>query len=165
MEIWDIYNENYLRTGETISRNQVASLKPGQYHACVNCLLIDEVGDFLVQQRSLSKETRPGVWDIFTGGSILAGETPLEGLEREIAEELGLEGLVFEDLGYEERPDIASIMHYFLAKIPNQLKETIQIQETELERISWWPLSDVKKLAATNSYDLKWLQRALEKLQ
>ncbi len=131
MEIWDIYDDQHQLTGEKIAREDVLLLKEGQYHVCVNAILRDIKGNFLVQQRSWKKETNPGVWVLFTGGSILTGETPEKGIAREVAEELGLNGLAFYHLGYEVRPDIKSIMHYFQATIPEETKATITIQETE----------------------------------
>ncbi|MGT2667504.1 NUDIX domain-containing protein [Streptococcus rifensis] len=139
MEIWDIYDDQHHLTGEKIAREDVLLLKEGQYHVCVNAFLRDIEGNFLVQQRSWKKETNPGVWVLFTGGSILTGETPEKGIAREVAEELGLKGLAFNHLGYEVRPDIKSIMHYYMAKIPQVSKEQIKLQQSEIHQIAWIP--------------------------
>ena len=50
-------------------------------------IMINKEGKFLLQHRSKHIERWPGYWGFF-GGGIEAGETPEEGLRREIQEEL-----------------------------------------------------------------------------
>lgn len=159
MEIWDIYDQQNRKTGQLIERSRVNALKLGQYHGCVNALLYDQTGQVLVQQRSFCKETNPGVWDIFTGGSMLAGETPEQAISREVAEELSLFRLDFTYLGYEARPDIKCIMHYYKALIPDMAKETISIQRSEVERIDWLSLDKACELLTDSPYDQKWVNK------
>ena len=47
-------------------------------------------GNYIVQQRSLKARFYPGKWD-FTGGGVLAGETPADAAVREVKEELHLD--------------------------------------------------------------------------
>lgn len=54
------------------------------YRVSVKALITDKKGRFLLQ-----KEER-GVWDL-PGGGLNFGENPVEGLKREIKEEMGLE--------------------------------------------------------------------------
>ncbi|MDQ0221783.1 NUDIX domain-containing protein [Streptococcus moroccensis] len=159
MEIWDIYDEQNQLTGETISRNAVHSLQKGQFHACVNALLIDEQGNILTQQRALTKEVNPGSWDLFTGGSLLTKETPEQGIAREVAEELGVTRLEFHYFGYEMRPDIKSIMHYFSAKIPQTSIKHLNLQESEVAQIAWVSFEEANALAKSNPFDWNWLQK------
>ncbi|MET3557841.1 isopentenyldiphosphate isomerase [Streptococcus rupicaprae] len=160
MEIWDIYDQRNQKTGQTIERSRVQELKVGQYHACVNGLLYDQEGQLLVQQRSFSKETSPGIWDIFTGGSLLAGESPEQAISREVAEELSLHDLDFSYLGYEVRPDIKCIMHYYKALIPEQAKKNLLIQTSEVERIAWIAIEEAERLVEERIFDRKWLKKS-----
>jgi len=50
--------------------------------------MVNKEGKFLLQHRSEHIERWPGYWGFF-GGGIEEGETPEEGLRREIQEELG----------------------------------------------------------------------------
>lgn len=161
-ELWDIYNGLNQKTGQTIKRCDVGLLKDGQYHACVNAFIRNQMGNFLVQQRSFSKKDRPGSWDLFTGGSLLSGETPEEGMVREIQEELSLTDLELGYLGFDVRPDIHCIMHYYDAELSDEQIRQIVIQTSELETIAWWPIEDVQDLADKNPYDAKWLRKLLK---
>ena len=65
-ELWDIYDKNKKKTGRTAERG-VDQLKEGEYHIVVT-----------------------GMWEC-NGGSILKGETSLEGILRELKEEIGIQ--------------------------------------------------------------------------
>lgn len=87
-ELWDIYDVNGNKTGNTIQRGQ--RLAPGNYHQIVNLVLFDSTQRVFVQQRSWQKKARPGEWEAATGGSVLAGEDIYRAIAREVQEELGL---------------------------------------------------------------------------
>ena len=55
----------------------------------VRALLRDRRGRFLILQRTANSGWAPGAWEI-PGGKLDAGETPDEGLRRELEEETGL---------------------------------------------------------------------------
>lgn len=87
-ELWDIYDINGNPTGRTITRGE--PLAVGDYHQIAEAIIFDANGLVLVQHRSFKKLRRPGEWTSETGGSVLAGETSLAAMHREIHEELGL---------------------------------------------------------------------------
>ncbi len=87
MERMDIYDSDGNRTGRTADRGTF--LRKGEYFLCAHVILENENGLFLIQQRSATKATRPGMWDI-TAGAVDAGETSLDGALREAKEEIGL---------------------------------------------------------------------------
>lgn len=86
-EFWDIYDTNRNKTGRTAERG-VYELKEGEYHVIVNAIIMNSKNEILISKRAAHKEF-PLMWEC-SGGSILAGETSLEGMLREIKEELGL---------------------------------------------------------------------------
>ena len=81
-EIWDVYDEEGKKTGKTMSRGVPTH---GEYMLCVHVYLHTPNGKFLVQKRSKSKESHPGVWDV-TGGAVLCGEESFDGAKRETLE-------------------------------------------------------------------------------
>ena len=87
MEIWDVYDRDRVKTGETAERGPPHG--QGQYHIVVSICIIGSDGKMLIQQRQPWKEGYPDLWDITVGGSALAGETSGKAAEREVLEEIG----------------------------------------------------------------------------
>lgn len=86
-ELWDIYDINRKKTGRTAERG-VYEFKPGEYHIVVTGIIINSKNEILISKRAEYKK-HGGMWEC-NGGSILAGETSLEGIIRELKEELGI---------------------------------------------------------------------------
>lgn len=87
-EVIDIYDENKNRTGRTLIRHK-EFLKPGEYLVAVQAIIINSKGEILISLRSPLKEKCPLKWEC-NGGALHAGEEPIEGIVREISEELGI---------------------------------------------------------------------------
>ena len=56
-------------------------------------LLFNSAGELCVHRRTLSKALYPGYWDVAAGGMVLEDETYAESAVRELAEELGIDGV------------------------------------------------------------------------
>lgn len=87
-EYWDVYDKNGKRKNKTIKRGQI--LGPGEYHIIVESWIRVAPDRYIIQKRAKNKKTFPNLWYCSAGGSVHAGETPLEGIVREIEEELSL---------------------------------------------------------------------------
>lgn len=87
-ELWDIYDINKKKTGRTAKRD-VDQLKKGEYHIVVTGIIMNSKNEILISKRA--KHKKFGLMWECNGGSILAGETSLEGIIRELKEELGIE--------------------------------------------------------------------------
>lgn len=87
MEFWDIYDINKRKTGKTTPRLG-CKLEQGEYHIVVNAIIINSEGKILVSKRA---DYKPHglMWEM-SGGSITVGETSIEGMIRELKEELGI---------------------------------------------------------------------------
>lgn len=87
-ELWDIYDINKKKTGRTAKRD-VYQFKEGEYHIIVTGIIINSKNEILMSQRAEYKKY--GLkWEC-NGGSVLAGETSLQAVIRELKEELGIE--------------------------------------------------------------------------
>ena len=86
-EFWDIYDENKNKTGNLAERG-VYKFKKGEYHIVVTAIILNMENEILISKRADFKRYG-GMWEC-NGGSVLAGETSLEGMLREIKEELGI---------------------------------------------------------------------------
>ncbi|MBN2322743.1 MAG: NUDIX domain-containing protein [Spirochaetes bacterium] len=87
MERLEVFDENGIPTGTVETRETIH--KKGLLHRTVHIWLYRQ-NEILLQKRSKSKDSHPGLWDISAAGHIDVGETPLHAAIREIKEELGL---------------------------------------------------------------------------
>lgn len=87
-ELWDIYDINKKKIGRTAERD-VYQFKEGEYHIVITGIIINSKNEILISKRAEHKKFGL-MWEC-SGGSILAGETSLEGIIRELKEELGIE--------------------------------------------------------------------------
>jgi len=89
MEEWDIYNKDLEKTGKTCVRGKY-KLQENEYHLVVHVWILTKDGKILLTQRSRDKETNPLKWE-GPGGSVIKGETAVDGAHREVLEEIGLD--------------------------------------------------------------------------
>ena len=87
-ELLDIYDENKNKTGKIKVRHK-DTLDSGEYLMVVQAIIINSNKKILITKRSELKETLPLKWEC-TGGALQSGEDVLEGLLREINEEIGI---------------------------------------------------------------------------
>lgn len=87
-ELMDIYDENKNLTGRTIYRKDRNTLKEDEYIITSHCFIINSSDKMLLTQRSLNTN-RGGKWED-THGGVRAKETSIEGIIRELKEEIGI---------------------------------------------------------------------------
>lgn len=89
MELWDVYDINRNKTGKLIDRHGKEKLQDGEYHLVTVAVIINDRGQLLLTKRAPSKNKYPLMWEC-TGGSCVKGEDTLQGILRELGEEIGL---------------------------------------------------------------------------
>lgn len=67
-------------------------------HRAVHVMVFNRRGEVLLQQRSLLKDRHPGVWDSSVSGHLDAGEDYPQAAVREMEEEMGIVGVVPEEV-------------------------------------------------------------------
>lgn len=87
MELWDLYTKDRTLSGKTHIRGEI--IPEGYYHLVVHIWIKNPKGEYLISQRAASRPTFPLMWEC-VGGSVIAGESSLEGAIREVKEEVGL---------------------------------------------------------------------------
>jgi isopentenyldiphosphate isomerase len=60
-------------------------------------LVFNSAGDLCVHRRTLSKAIYPGYWDVAAGGMVQVDESYAESAARELAEELGVSGVLLRE--------------------------------------------------------------------
>jgi isopentenyldiphosphate isomerase len=86
-EIFDVVNERDEVIGRQ-TRSRVHRL--GLMHRAVHVLVFNARGQIFLQQRSMSKDRQPGLWDSSASGHLDSGEEYDACAVRELREELGL---------------------------------------------------------------------------
>lgn len=67
-------------------------------HRSVYVLVFNSAGQLFTHRRTLTKDIFPGHWDVAAGGVLNAGEDYDEGAQRELREELGVDGVTLRRL-------------------------------------------------------------------
>ena len=86
-EIWDIYDRNKNKTGRFHKRGM--PLNKNDYHVIIHAWVVNSRDEVIITKRHSSKKICPNMWEC-TEGSIIAGESSIEGAVRELKEEIGL---------------------------------------------------------------------------
>ena len=89
IELVDVYDKNRKTTGRIINRKNIDALTDDEYIITVHCFIINLSNQILLTQRSL-KKNRGGKWEE-THGGLRAGEKSIDGIKRELHEEIGID--------------------------------------------------------------------------
>ncbi len=87
-EIWDGLNADGTKVGIDLVRDE--PIPGGIYHGVCAVLVKHIDGSYLLMRRDYTKDAYPGYFEATAGGSMLKGETPDEGMRRELFEETGI---------------------------------------------------------------------------
>lgn len=135
-ELWDAYDQNCNKINNIIlKRGEADSIPDGMFHIVCDVVLKHKDGTFLLMQRDPNKHF-PLKWELTAGGSILLGETPLEGAKRELKEETGIEGQNFERLGMLINPNHHTIYLMYIA-FTDCDKDSVKLQKGETVAYKW----------------------------
>ena len=110
-------------------------------HPVIHIHIIDRYGRIYLQKRSMRKDIQPGKWDTAVGGHVSYGETILEAVHREAAEELN-----FTDFNpiylrtYEFESAVErEMVNVFAAVGSYELHPDLD----EVDEGRWWELADI----------------------
>lgn len=133
-EIWDAYYKDGTLAGFDLFRDE--KIPNGVYHLVCQIVVRHKDGSFLVMQRDFNKKICPGMYEISAGGSVLKGETSLEGAIRELAEETGIceERLILDYIEISEEERTIYNMFYVITDCN---KNSIKLQKGETVGYEW----------------------------
>ncbi len=135
-EILDIVNEDGVITG-TAPRS-LCHTDPTLIHQVVHCWIFNKTGQVLWQQRSYSKDSSPGKWDMSVGGHVPNGEKPNQSIKRELLEELSIKNikLTLIDKYIQRFPTQTEFIYLYFA-IVNKPANKFKLQKTEVQQVVW----------------------------
>lgn len=152
MEKWDLYTKYREKTGKECIRGE--KIPEGLYHLVVHVWIRNRKGEYLISQRSAGRPTFPLMWEC-VGGSVLKGESSIEGALREVKEEVGLDleqetgKLLFSkirgsDVEYECKV-FNDIMDVWLFSYDGELQLEAATTD-EVAACKWMTVSEIRKL-------------------
>jgi len=159
-EIIDVCDSNGNYTGQKLPRNEIHKNK--LWHRTVHIQIFDFDKRTLFQLRSKDKDSFPNKLDVSAAGHISSGEKIITAALRELEEELGLR---LEENRLEYINDFASeqampngdvdreIQSFFIAKITENEKLMIKIQESEVQKIIWFTGPELEQAMRENAED------------
>ena len=146
MELWDLYDKDRKPLGRTHLRG--TPLAPGEYHLAVIVVIVNKKGQVLLTRRAAEKDLCPGWWEN-TGGSVLAGETSLEAIRRELREETGLLARR-EELTLLLQENCRAGTHFDIYALTWEGEPAdIRFQPGETDAARWVPLRQWEQVAGT----------------
>ncbi|MDA8387736.1 MAG: NUDIX domain-containing protein [Nitrospiraceae bacterium] len=143
-ELLEIVNEKGEVTG-LAPRSEIHG-NPALMHRVAHVLVFNRKGELLLQRRSMKKDVAPGMWDTSVGGHVDPGESPEEAAQREMLEELGVEGrLEFLHSYIHSNAYETELVHTFRA-----LKEDgFKFDPVEIDEVRFWGLEEIGRAAGT----------------
>ena len=138
MELWDLYDKDGNRTGETWERKHgnYQDIPDGRFHLVSDILVQHVDGTFLLMHRHPGKDVYPGYWEASAGGSALQGEAPEECARRELREETGIRAERFELVNMVFRDRSHSLVYSFTTTV-NCDKDALILQDGETTDFKW----------------------------
>ena len=155
MELWDAYNSNFEKIeGMTLIREEENKIPEGVYHLVCHVLVRHVDGTYLLMKRSPDKPNYPNVWEATAGGSVLQGETVLEGAFRELREETGIISDKLEEL---DRSVARANCHVRFLCVTDCDKNSVKLQPGETCDFKWATAEEI--LAMPESELISWPMR------
>lgn len=142
MEKRDLYDSNRNLTGETIYKGE--QTPDGKFIVVVLIFIQNSEGKFLIQKRSKRKNGKFAT----TGGHPKSGESSLEGIVTEVAEEIGIKlNPEYLKLYYEGKSEEEKVFFDdYYVKLDIQDIKKLKLQKEEVESLHWFSIDEINKL-------------------
>lgn len=161
MEEWDVYDKNGNLTGYIKTKDD--NWTPDEYHLGASLWIINYKGELLIQKRAASKRRYPNVWSNI-GGSVISGESSIQGCVREVYEEIGIK-LNGNDLVFLQRTIFANTICDDYALIYDFPIVNVMVQPEEVSEVKWSSIDEIKTLFSQGLFlinGLKDIEKVIE---
>lgn len=141
MELVDIYNNKHERLDYTKERHE---LSDGEFRLSCFCWIINDKDEILIQQRLATAKKCPNMWETVSGGAV-AGDDAINGIIRELDEELGIK-VKKEDLRFiGSYARINDYVEVFMLKSNIDTKK-LKLCKDEVQSAKWVKISEFEKI-------------------
>lgn len=138
-EIFDVVDADDQVTGQS-TRGEVHA--KGLLHRAVHVFVVNRRGELLLQQRSRLKDAHPGVWDSSVAGHLDAGEGYEAAAVRELEEEMGISGVVPEEIARVAACEETGWEHVRLYRC--RYDGAVKFPCSEVENAQWFPPREIE---------------------
>ena len=119
-------------------------------HPVVHLHVFNEKGELYLQKRPKWKDIQPGKWDTACGGHVDYGETVEEALQREVAEELGINNYIPRLL--HQYVFESSVEKEYVNVFTTIYSSTIHPNDTELDGGRFWEIDEINENIGKNVF-------------
>ena len=141
MEIFDLYDENRIKTDKTMIRGN--KTPDGFYRLVVHICIFNNKGKMLIQQRQPFKKGWSNMWDVSVGGSAVSGDTSLSAAIREVREELGIKLAPPQLRRFITIEDNSVFDDWYAVNLDIDLAE-LNLQYEEVQDAKWADIDEIK---------------------
>jgi Isopentenyldiphosphate isomerase len=146
MKIW-VVDENDKVIGE--AERESFDYK-NDYYRVSALWVVNSKGEMLIAQRSWNKDSNPGKWGAAVSGTVEVGETYLENIMKETVEEIGLEGVEFEELCKAKKVVPRKLFAtWYIARCDWPIEKFVK-QDEEVEAIKWIEIGELVNDVSVN---------------
>ena len=170
MELLDVLDEQGNKIG--VEERKIVHEK-GLWHIHVGVWIMNQNGELLLQQRSGAKKVNPYKWTR-TGGHVDSGEIPIDGIQREVEEEIGVKISKddFEPMGIEKIEKVNSnqniinrnYVYSYFAFVKYKL-EDYKIQEEEVCNLKYMSIEEIEEAMESQDENYTFLFWETEKFK
>ena len=148
-EMFDVYTKE----GEFLGTRPASVCRgenPGFYYKVVWTIILNENNEILIQKRSNSIKSYPGLWELSSTGHVDQGENELDACIREAKEEIGV------SLSKDNVKHINTFVHgnqlayTYITRIKNSTNFTLQ--KDEVEEVKYVNLHEFKNLIYSSDF-------------
>jgi isopentenyldiphosphate isomerase len=134
----------------------------GIWHRTSHVWVINNQGNILCQQRSLLKDSNPGLWEPFFGGHLAPKQSYQEAALNELEEELGIRKTASNITFYKTYKYVpgTEFQGIFTTTWDGDIT-TLQLEEDEVEQVAWHSPDDIRRLVV-DSHEEPWTRLGYE---
>ncbi len=142
-EYWDLFDSERIIIAKNHIRGDI--IPEGLYHLVVHVWIMNKQGKFLISQRQVGKPDSL-LWER-TGGSVLMGESSLEGAVREAKEELNVDLSKYKPIYVKtvKREKYHDFYDSWLFIVDDDI--SVKVDDNEVKDYRWVTLDELRKMA------------------